>query len=193
MFLTMVFLLHVLCIAILIRNEIATLHFIRTYCVLSLLYEGETYTVMIIINWMLHATMLYAGFLVVAGVKVIYVLTDHCKILFWKKALNNNNHFTALCPGLPGWAGTRRNFHPPTTLIIIQSLSASSIYYDPQHPPCSNYVLGNLFAQPLSTSTAKHRVKWRHSDLWSHYDLYVVRQHGVLCEVKRRRFVALFE
>jgi len=42
-----------------------------------------------------------------------------------------SNRFTALCPGLPGWAGTRRNIHPPTILIIIQSLSASSIYYDP--------------------------------------------------------------
>jgi len=52
------------------------------------------------------------------------------------------------CPGLPGWAGTRRNTHPPT-ILIIQSLSASSIYRDPQHPPCSYYVLGNLFAQPL--------------------------------------------
>ena len=39
--------------------------------------------------------------------------------------------FTALCPGLPRWAGTRRNTHPPTILIIIQSLSASSIYHDP--------------------------------------------------------------
>jgi len=44
---------------------------------------------------------------------------------------NNNNHFMALCLGLPGWAGTRRNTHPPTMLIIIQSLSASSIYHDP--------------------------------------------------------------
>jgi len=41
---------------------------------------------------------------------------------------NNNNHFTSLCPGLPGWAGTRRSIHPPTILIIIQSLSASSSY-----------------------------------------------------------------
>jgi len=28
-----------------------------------------------------------------------------------------------------------------------------------------------------------HRVKWRHSNLWSHYELYVAPQHGVLCEV----------
>ena len=44
---------------------------------------------------------------------------------------NNNNRFMALCPGLPGWAGTRRNIYPPTVLIIIQSLSASSVYYYP--------------------------------------------------------------
>ena len=34
-------------------------------------------------------------------------------------------------PGLPGRAGTRRNTHPPTIVIIVQSLSASSIYHDP--------------------------------------------------------------
>jgi len=34
----------------------------------------------------------------------------------------HNSRFTALCPGLPGWAGTIRNTHPPTILIIIQSL-----------------------------------------------------------------------
>jgi len=28
-------------------------------------------------------------------------------------------------------SGIRRNTHPPTILIIIQSLSASSIYHDP--------------------------------------------------------------
>jgi len=43
---------------------------------------------------------------------------------------NNNNRFTALCPWLPGWAGTRRNIQPPTILIFVQSLSAS-IYHDP--------------------------------------------------------------
>jgi len=68
--------------------------------------------------------------------------------------------FTALCLGLPGWAGTRRNTHPPTILIIIQSLSASSMYYDPQHPPSSNCVLGNLFAQPLPTSPLVYLLVW---------------------------------
>jgi len=44
---------------------------------------------------------------------------------------NNNDRFAAVCPGLPRRASTRRNTHPPTVLIIIQSLSASSIYHDP--------------------------------------------------------------
>jgi len=43
---------------------------------------------------------------------------------------HNNNHFMALCLRLPGWAGTRWNIHPPT-ILIIQSLLASSIYYNP--------------------------------------------------------------
>jgi len=34
---------------------------------------------------------------------------------------NNNNRFTVLCRGLFGWAGTRRNIHPP-------SWSSSSLY-----------------------------------------------------------------
>jgi len=46
--------------------------------------------------------------------------------------------------------------HSPI-LIIIQCLSASSIYCDPQHPPCSIYVLDNLLhnlsaSPPCSTS-----------------------------------------
>jgi len=43
------------------------------------------------------------------------------------------------------------------------------------------------------TTRLIHRVKWRHSNLWSHYDLYVLGQHGVLCEVKWWRLVALLE
>jgi len=37
-----------------------------------------------------------------------------------------------------GWASTRRTIHPLTPIVVIShSLSASSINYDPQHPPCS--------------------------------------------------------
>jgi len=41
----------------------------------------------------------------------------------------------------PRWAGTRRDIHPLTPIVVISHpLSASSIYYDPWHPPCSIYV-----------------------------------------------------
>jgi len=77
-----------------------------------------------------------------------------------RRTNNNNNRFMVLCLGLPGWAGTRRNIHPPTILIIIPSLSASSMYYNTQHPPCSNCVLGNLFAQPLSMFYLVYLLVW---------------------------------
>ena len=71
------------------------------------------------------------------------------------------NRFTALCPGLPGWAGTRRNIHPLTPILIInQPLSASSTYYDSQHPSCSIYVLDILFAQPFSKSSLVYFLVW---------------------------------
>jgi len=55
------------------------------------------------------------------------------------------------CLGQPGWAGTRRNIHPLTPIVVINSrLSASSIYYDPWHPPCSFHAPDNLFPQSLS-------------------------------------------
>ena len=61
------------------------------------------------------------------------------------------NCFTALCPGLPRWAGTRRNIHPLTPILVINHhLSSSSIYYNPWHFLCSIYVPDSLF--PLSPS-----------------------------------------
>jgi len=43
---------------------------------------------------------------------------------------------------------------------------------------------------PINVPTYSHyasktyRVKWRHSKLWSHYDLCVVGQYGVLFELR---------
>ena len=35
---------------------------------------------------------------------------------------HTHNHLTALCLGLAGWAGSRRNIHPPTPFLIIRHL-----------------------------------------------------------------------
>jgi len=46
-----------------------------------------------------------------------------------------HNHLTAFCLGLPGYAGTRKNIHPLTSILIIgHPLSPSSIYNDLWHP-----------------------------------------------------------
>ena len=67
---------------------------------------------------------------------------------------HTHNRLTAVDPGLPGKAGTRRNTHPLTPILIIgHLLSTYSIYYDPQHPLCSVYVLDNPLWQPLSRSS----------------------------------------
>ena len=55
----------------------------------------------------------------------------YARLLFNGKffLFSHNKRQQSFCPGLPGWAGTRRNIHALTILIIIQSLSASSIAY----------------------------------------------------------------
>ena len=65
--------------------------------------------------------------------------------------IQSHTHTTALlwlsgfCPGLPRWSDTRRNIQLTPILIINHPLSASSIYCNPWHPPCSVYVPDNLF------------------------------------------------
>jgi len=59
--------------------------------------------------------------------------------------------FSGFCPGQPGWAGTKRNIHPLTPIMVINHpLSASSIYYNPWYPRCSIYVPDSLFPQSVS-------------------------------------------
>jgi len=101
--------------------------------------------------------------------QIMHTLLSH----FW---CNNTHTHTAVsrlyrfCPRQPGWAGTRRNIHPLTPIVVINHpLSASSIYYDPWHPLCSIHTPDSLFSTiplqvffglPLglapSTSYSKH-------------------------------------
>jgi len=64
---------------------------------------------------------------------------------------------SGLCSGQPGC----RNIHPLTSIMVINhSLSASSIFYDPRHPPCSIYVPDSLFPQPLSKFSLVYLLAW---------------------------------
>jgi len=68
----------------------------------------------------------------------------------------NNNRFMALCPRLPGWAGTKRNTHPPTILIsnLYQLLPSTTIHSIlPVQITCLTIFLHNFSPCPLwSTS-----------------------------------------
>ena len=71
---------------------------------------------------------------------------------------HTQNRLMALCPGLPGWASTKRNnscthAHPDHQTSFIT-------YYDPQHPPCSVYVFDSPFPQPLSRSSLVFLLVW---------------------------------
>jgi len=58
---------------------------------------------------------------------------------------------SGFCSGQPRWAGNRRNIHPLTPIVVMSHpLSASSICYDPWHPPCSIYITDSISSQCLS-------------------------------------------
>jgi len=66
-----------------------------------------------------------------------------------------------ICPGQPGWAGTRKNIQPLTPIVVINcTSSASSIYYDPWHFPCSIHVPDNLFPQSLFKFYLVYLLSW---------------------------------
>jgi len=46
---------------------------------------------------------------------------------------------------------------------------------------------------PNQRHVAIHWVTWRHSNLWSRHDLYVVENDAELCEVNWWRFVTLLK
>jgi len=76
-----------------------------------------------------------------------------------------NNHFTALwiLSGTTQVSQYQKKHNTLTPIVVINhSLSASSIYYDPWHPPCSIYVLDSLFAQSLSKFFSVYLLVWYH-------------------------------
>jgi len=67
---------------------------------------------------------------------------------------------SGLCLGQPGWARTIRNIHRITSVMVIDHpVSASSIYYDPWHPPSSIYVPDSLFHN-LSPFSLVYLLAW---------------------------------
>ena len=93
---------------------------------------------------------------------LVTLLSTALTLVEWN---NINNHFTALGLGLPGWAGTRRNIHPPTIWSssnlyqLIPSTMIHSIL--PVQITCLAIFLHNLPPCPLwciSWSGALHLI-----------------------------------
>ena len=67
--------------------------------------------------------------------------------------MKTHNCFTVLwtLSGTTRVSRTRRNIHTLTCIVVISHpLSASSIYYDLWHPPCSTYLPDSHFPQSHS-------------------------------------------
>jgi len=79
---------------------------------------------------------------------------------FWSTTTTTTTVFRPFVRDYPDEPVPEETFTHSPILIIIQPLSASSIYYDPQHLPCSIYGLDNLFAQPLSKSSLVYLLVW---------------------------------
>jgi len=71
---------------------------------------------------------------------------------------------------LPGttWVSRYQKKHSPTHTYHGHPLSASSIHYDPWHPPCSIYVPDSLFPQSLSKFPWVYLLAW-HPQLHTPY------------------------
>jgi len=73
---------------------------------------------------------------------------------------HTHNHFTALwnLSRTTWWAGTRRDIHPLTPIVVInRPLYASSIYYDPWHPSCHVYCI-SLLNHQFSASIIQYKM-----------------------------------
>ena len=79
--------------------------------------------------------------------------------VLWQNNINNN-HFAALCLGLPGWVGTRSSLtHPPSwsPFNLCQLLPSTTIH---SILPVQITCLAIFFAQPLSMSSLVYLLAW---------------------------------
>jgi len=80
-------------------------------------------------QWVRNGDRLCQNFLHDVICKTFVIVTASSRQIGYLPQQQEQQPFYGLCPGLPGWASTRRNTHPPTILIIIQSLSIDQRQY----------------------------------------------------------------
>jgi len=94
-----------------------------------------------------------------------------------------HDHWTALCPGLPGWGGTRRNNHPHTPILIIKhplSTSSTMIHSIP---------LFNLRAwQSFSTTSLQVLLVWQQDTTKSTANSSAVSEYSMVISLLTKQF-----
>jgi len=111
--------------------------------------------------------------------------------MYWLQLRNYSyyyNHFTAL------WIlfGITQNKHSPTHIYVVinHPLFASSIYYDPWHPPSSIYVPDSLFPQSLFKFSLVYFLAWHsHTSYFIHslpnhcllFAAHAHKHHNLFC------------
>jgi len=84
---------------------------------------------------------------------------------------HTHNHFTSpwILSGTTGVSWYQKKHSPTQSIVVISHpLSASSIYYDPWHPPGSIYVPDSLFPQFLYKFSLVYLLVW-HPQLHTRY------------------------
>ena len=105
-------------------------------------------------RWICSDTDIFVGKVCLLDVDCLSLFDEEVE---YNNNNNNNNHLTAVCPGQPVSASTRRNIHPLTPILVnVLPLSPFSFWNGPWHPLYSAYVLtvlsNNLFPGPLWSS-----------------------------------------
>jgi len=114
---------------------------------------------LLISSMVLFTFNLYRGLWHVGVVRILRLL------LLWLLAFTRTHtHLTALCPGLPGWAGTRK-VKPIWILLKQEIMSGSEIHWAIcKSAPCSRQITTpaphrSVFYSPYALSIATNSVK----------------------------------
>ena len=75
--------------------------------------------------WQLHLDRICAEYKLLIGPVIFFaVLFVMLKTITWLTHTHTHTHLTALCPGLPGWAGTRKV--KPIWILMKQEIGSGS-------------------------------------------------------------------
>jgi len=92
-----------------------------------------------------------------------------------------NHHFVALCLGLPGWAGTRRNIHTLTPILIINYPLSASPSTTIHSLFLVQFMCLTMFLHNLSTTSLG--LEYHIHQLWKSHGILIFTSSQWGCEI----------